>query len=185
MQVQLPSDLDAFVQELIDTGRYPSPEEVVHHALWLLKDQSDFRAMKLAELRKQIAIGIEQADRGESVPLDMNAILAEARRRLQQEREKCKEAAVCPRVIHSPQATEDLIDILLHIEGYNPAAANRFSAEVDKKCERLAQFPGLGAACEELAPGSPSSCRQLCIVLSPFQHACFPGSPCDYSHNAV
>jgi toxin ParE1/3/4 len=58
-----------------------------------------------------------------------------------------------PRVIHAPQAIEDLIDIVLHISRRNPAAASRFSDDVDQKCRRLAQFPGLGAACEELAPG--------------------------------
>ena len=97
MQVYLPPGLEAFVQQEIDTGRYPSPEEVVHEALWLLKDKADLRALKLAELRKQIAVGIEQADRGECVPMDMNAILAEARRRLQEEQEKQQETAVCPR----------------------------------------------------------------------------------------
>jgi antitoxin ParD1/3/4 len=96
IQIQLPPSLEAFVQDQVDTGRYPSPEEVVHDALGLLKDQADLRAMKLAELRKQIAIGIEQADRGECVPMDMKAILAEAMRRLQQEQEKQQEAAVCP-----------------------------------------------------------------------------------------
>jgi antitoxin ParD1/3/4 len=82
IQIQLPLGLEAFVQDLIDAGRYPSPEEVVHAALGLLKDQADLRAMKLAELRKQIAVGIEQADRGECVPMDMKATLAEAVRQL-------------------------------------------------------------------------------------------------------
>jgi antitoxin ParD1/3/4 len=97
IQIPLPPGLEAFVQDLIDTGRYPSPEEVVHDALWLLKDQADLRAIKLAELRKQIAVGIEQADRGEVAPLDMNAVLAEAMRLLQQEREKQQEVVACPK----------------------------------------------------------------------------------------
>jgi antitoxin ParD1/3/4 len=97
IQIQLPPGLQVFVQDLIDTGRYPSPEEVIHDALWLLKDQADLRALKLAELRKQIAIGIEQADRGEVAPLDMNAVLAEAMRLLQQEREKQQEVVGCPK----------------------------------------------------------------------------------------
>jgi antitoxin ParD1/3/4 len=97
IQLPLPPGLEAFVQDLVNTGRYSSVEEVVHHALWLLKDQTDFRAMKLAELRKQIAVGIEQADRGEVAPLDMNAILAEAMQLLQQEREKQQEVVACPR----------------------------------------------------------------------------------------
>jgi toxin ParE1/3/4 len=58
-----------------------------------------------------------------------------------------------PQVNRAHQANRDLIDILQHIGRHNPAAGRRFSADVDKKCGRLAQFPGLGAACEELAPG--------------------------------
>jgi antitoxin ParD1/3/4 len=97
IQIQLPPSLEAFVQDQIDTGRYPSPEEVVHDALGLLKDQADLRALKLAELRKQIAVGIEQADRGEVAPLDMNAVLAEAMRLLEQEREQQQEVVGCPK----------------------------------------------------------------------------------------
>ncbi len=56
-------------------------------------------------------------------------------------------------MIRTPQAAQDLIDILVHLGRYSPAAADRFAAEVDQKCNLLAQFPGMGAACEELAPG--------------------------------
>jgi toxin ParE1/3/4 len=58
-----------------------------------------------------------------------------------------------PQVNRAHQANGDLIDMLRHIGRHNPTAASRFSADVDKKCGRLAQFPELGAACEELAPG--------------------------------
>ncbi len=76
--IQLPQELEVFVQQLIDGGDYPSVDEVVQDALWLLKDQVDLRNVKRAELRKQIAIGLEQAERGESAPLDMKALQAEA-----------------------------------------------------------------------------------------------------------
>jgi hypothetical protein len=49
----------------------------------LLKDAHDLHLLRLEELRRGIAIGIEQADRGEVAPLDMQAILARSRERLE------------------------------------------------------------------------------------------------------
>ena len=92
--IQLPQELEVFVQQLIGGGDYPSVDEVVQDALWLLKDQMDLRNVKRAELRKQIAIGLEQAERGESAPLDMKALQAEAARILQEQEQ---ETGACPR----------------------------------------------------------------------------------------
>ncbi len=86
--IQLPQELEVFVQQLIGGGDYPSVDEVVQDALWLLKDQMDLRNVKRAELRKQIAIGLEQAERGESAPLDMKALQAEAARILQEQEQE-------------------------------------------------------------------------------------------------
>jgi hypothetical protein len=41
---------------------------------------------RLEDLRKEIKIGVEQADRGEVVPLDIEEIKAEGRRRLAEDR---------------------------------------------------------------------------------------------------
>jgi putative addiction module CopG family antidote len=95
MQVHLPAELEAFVQELVDKGAYLTPGEVLVHALWLLKDYVDLNQHKLAELKKLIAVGIEQVERGEAAPLDMEAIKAKAAARLQQE--QAQEAGECPR----------------------------------------------------------------------------------------
>ena len=80
-QIQAPAELEAFVQRLIVSGSYASYEEVVEDALRLLKDQTEHDEARLDQLRKQIAVGLEQAERGESVPFDMNALRAEAQTR--------------------------------------------------------------------------------------------------------
>jgi antitoxin ParD1/3/4 len=67
MQVHLPAELEAFVQRLIDRGLFSAPGQVFEAALWLLKDQADLHEVKLAELKTRIAVGIEQADRGELI----------------------------------------------------------------------------------------------------------------------
>jgi antitoxin ParD1/3/4 len=94
VQIQLPPELEAFVQLMLDGGQYASAEQVMRDALWLLKDQADMRTLKLAELRKQIAVGLEQAERGESAPLDMQTLQVEATRILQEQEQ---EADACPR----------------------------------------------------------------------------------------
>ena len=82
MNVSLTQELEALVEEKVRSGMYHSASEVIREALRLLKEQDQLREIRLAELRKEIAIGVEQADRGELVPLDIEAIKAEGRARL-------------------------------------------------------------------------------------------------------
>ena len=79
MNVNLGTVLDNFIAELLNTGLYQSQSEVVREGLRLLKEREDFKNLRLAELRKEIAIGSEQADRGEFV--DGEEAFAEIRRR--------------------------------------------------------------------------------------------------------
>lgn len=66
MNISLSPELEAYVRRKMAGGGYVSASEVVREALRLLEEQDMFRAMKLEELRKEIAIGVEQLDRGES-----------------------------------------------------------------------------------------------------------------------
>ena len=67
MNVSLTPELEKFVQEKVKSGRYLSASEVVREALRLLQEEDQIRQLRLEKLRKEIAIGIEQADRGEVV----------------------------------------------------------------------------------------------------------------------
>jgi antitoxin ParD1/3/4 len=55
------------VKELIDEKVYNSFEEIVHDALWLLREQHLLYKVKRDELRALLDVGIQQADRGEVV----------------------------------------------------------------------------------------------------------------------
>ena len=66
----------------VQSGQYNSVSEVVHHALYLLQDQDTLRQIKLERLRKEIAISVEAADRGEVAPLDIEDIIARGKMRL-------------------------------------------------------------------------------------------------------
>ncbi|MGO9261751.1 MAG: type II toxin-antitoxin system ParD family antitoxin [Bryobacteraceae bacterium] len=79
MNVNLGGVFDEFVADLLRSGMYQSQSEVVREGLRLLKEREELKQLRLAELRKEIAIGSQQADRGEFV--DGEETFAEIRRR--------------------------------------------------------------------------------------------------------
>jgi antitoxin ParD1/3/4 len=79
MNVNLGAVFDSFVADLLKTGLYQSQSEVVREGLRLLKEKEELKNLRLAELRKEIAIGSEQADRREFV--DGGETFAAIRRR--------------------------------------------------------------------------------------------------------
>jgi antitoxin ParD1/3/4 len=80
MNVTLTSELAEYVTQKIASGRYTKADDVVHDALRLLQE-SDEKQKRLDELRREIDVGIKQADAGEVGPLNTAEILAEIRSR--------------------------------------------------------------------------------------------------------
>ena len=78
MDISLTSQLEKVVREKVASGLYNSPSEVVGEALRLLDDHHRLRQIKLERLRNDIQEGL---DSGESAPLDIEEIKAEARKR--------------------------------------------------------------------------------------------------------
>ena len=83
MNVSLTPELEQLIHDKVESGLYLSASEVVQEALRLLEDRDDFQAMKSEELRQEIQIGIDQADRGEVALLDVSGSLAKVRSRMQ------------------------------------------------------------------------------------------------------
>ena len=81
MNVSLTTRLEKIVNQKVTSGLYHSASEVIRAGLRLLEEQDEIRQRRLKELRHEIALGLEEARRGESKPLDMSAIKAEVRRR--------------------------------------------------------------------------------------------------------
>jgi len=79
MNVHLGSVFDQFVAELLKSGYYQTQSEVLREGLRLLKEREEIKQMRLAELRKEIAVGSEQADQGQFV--DGPEAFAKLRRR--------------------------------------------------------------------------------------------------------
>ncbi len=76
MKILLPKGLDEFVRAQVASGLYESPEEVFRDGLRLLKERKDSEALKLEQLRGDLAIGQEQLDRGEGVAFNVEDIIA-------------------------------------------------------------------------------------------------------------
>jgi antitoxin ParD1/3/4 len=66
MTVEIPSDLQQFVHQVIDAGSYKSEAEVVGQALRLLQE----RQRRIEELRHELQPALDQLDRGEGIKLN-------------------------------------------------------------------------------------------------------------------
>ena len=66
MTVEIPPDLQQFVDQIIDAGGYKTEAEVVGQALRLLQE----RQRRIEELRREIQPALDQLDRGEGIELD-------------------------------------------------------------------------------------------------------------------
>jgi len=73
MTVTLTAEQEKFVAEQIQSGHYHSADDVVTQSLGMLRAQEEFIRENISELRKKIAVGIEQANRGEL--LDGKAVI--------------------------------------------------------------------------------------------------------------
>jgi antitoxin ParD1/3/4 len=79
MNVNLGPVFDEFVSEMLDSGLYQSQSEILREGLRLLKEREEEKRLRLAGIRKEIALGAKQADRGELV--DGDQVFAQIRRR--------------------------------------------------------------------------------------------------------
>jgi antitoxin ParD1/3/4 len=75
MSIKLSAEWEAFLQDRVRAGAYPTVEDAVAEALELLKARD--------ELRQDIQLEVDEADRGELVDFDAEDIIAEGRRSLE------------------------------------------------------------------------------------------------------
>lgn len=70
MHVSLTPELKALVKAKVESGLYSNASEVVRDALRFVEFHEDWiREVKLAQLREQLRLGVEQLDCAESVPV--------------------------------------------------------------------------------------------------------------------
>jgi antitoxin ParD1/3/4 len=74
MEIQLSPELEQIVMDKVASGMYPNANEFVREAILRAVERDQLKRQRLNEA---IAIGIEQADRGELFDLDLDQINAE------------------------------------------------------------------------------------------------------------
>jgi len=67
MYISLTPQFEVLIKQKVESGFYHSVSEVVREALQLLEERDYLQKKRLEELRKDIAAGIEQIDRGELI----------------------------------------------------------------------------------------------------------------------
>ena len=65
INISLTPHLERFVSARVTSGRYQSASEVIRESLRLLEEREAMKEATLGELRKKVAVGLEQARRGE------------------------------------------------------------------------------------------------------------------------
>jgi antitoxin ParD1/3/4 len=93
MKITLPPEMASYLQEQLATGHYASPEDFLREALALLKARDELRHQKLQLLRKELQVGLDQVERGECAPLDMEQLWRRVEQQLDAEQTAIKEAS--------------------------------------------------------------------------------------------
>lgn len=88
MNVNLTPELEALVHRKVASGLYNNQSEVVREALRLLAEQDRLREAHAAGLRKALAEGLAQSDRGDL--LHGATVVADVRRALRKRRGSAK-----------------------------------------------------------------------------------------------
>jgi antitoxin ParD1/3/4 len=64
MNISLPPELESFVQSQVADGAFISPSEVVQTALRLLQAQAALQTIRVADLKQEIQVGLDDLEQG-------------------------------------------------------------------------------------------------------------------------
>ena len=82
--ITVPDDLGAFLQGAAESAKLFTPDQAVVDALYDLKTRSERRNARFESIKREVLVGVEQADRGESSPWDIDEIKADIQKRYNQ-----------------------------------------------------------------------------------------------------
>ena len=86
MNVSLTPELEQFIQSQLESGKFTSADEVIAAGIKLLEERERIYKGRFEELKREIMIGIEAADRGELI--DGETVFRELREKLQRRRQQ-------------------------------------------------------------------------------------------------
>jgi Arc/MetJ-type ribon-helix-helix transcriptional regulator len=97
-QITLPDDFAAFVDKALADKQWDDADHLFLYALARVQEELAADAdLDVAKLRAAIQVGIDQADRGETAPLDLDALFARLRAKLEAARGSVCYRAECLR----------------------------------------------------------------------------------------
>ncbi|MCA9212158.1 MAG: type II toxin-antitoxin system ParD family antitoxin [Planctomycetales bacterium] len=82
MSITLTPEQEAIVKSRVNAGMYESAATMIDKALTILEETEDRRARERVFFEREVRPALDALDRGEGKPLDMDEIIAEANRRL-------------------------------------------------------------------------------------------------------
>jgi Arc/MetJ-type ribon-helix-helix transcriptional regulator len=87
MEITLAPDQEQIVKRLMASGKHDNPAEAVVEALTILEDEYDLELMMpKAVVQAEIQKGIDQSERGEGKPWNLEEFLTSARARAEDRR---------------------------------------------------------------------------------------------------
>ena len=86
MSISLTPELEQFIQSQIASGKYSSTEDVIIAGIKLLEERERIYKGRFDELKREIAIGVEQLERGEVI--DGEIVFRQLEQKLQQRRQQ-------------------------------------------------------------------------------------------------
>ena len=89
MNVSLTTEIEQFIQNQVESGKYTSVDEVIIAGIKLLEERQRIYKGRFEELQREIMVGIEAGERGEVV--DGETVFRQLQQKLQQRREKVGE----------------------------------------------------------------------------------------------
>ncbi|MEQ9548969.1 MAG: type II toxin-antitoxin system ParD family antitoxin [Coleofasciculus sp. G3-WIS-01] len=84
MPITLPPELEQFINNQVASGKYASTDEVFLAGIKLLQERENLYKGRFEELRREIMVGVEEAERGEL--LDAETVIIGLQEKLQQRR---------------------------------------------------------------------------------------------------
>lgn len=87
MQITLKPEVARFVAQKVEAGQFADADEAVNAALEVLQEQEQLTPEHEEYLRREVARGLDQLDRGEFSDFDAEKIISEERARLAAQRD--------------------------------------------------------------------------------------------------
>ncbi|MDT9198713.1 type II toxin-antitoxin system ParD family antitoxin [Limnospira fusiformis KN01] len=82
MNISLSSEIEQFLESLVESGKYPSAEDAIVAGIRLLADRERIYQRRFEELQREIMVGVAASEGGEVV--DGETVFCQLQQKLQQ-----------------------------------------------------------------------------------------------------